>query len=263
MIQQFYQTFLSRSRDKARLGSLQLQHTGDWLNVVLSMALGLHMKPQEFFLSFLYRLGAKVFQEEGPCTACGRDSDVYGDHAISCGNEGERIARHNHLRDALFHTAVAAALGSVKEERAVIPGSNARPADLLIPNWSGGKDAVMDVTVNNPLQLSLLERSADSPGHSLNVAFNRKWTKYGEACLQEGVKFIPLPCETFGAWHEAALCEIKKLGCALARHLGQDESETVKHLFESLSILLMKGNIALLINRIPSHPSSHINGDPF
>jgi hypothetical protein len=37
-------------------------------------------------------------------------SDIYGDHAISCGTEGERIARHNHLRDTLYHTCASAAL---------------------------------------------------------------------------------------------------------------------------------------------------------
>ena len=85
---------------------------------------------------------------------------------------------------------------------AIIPGSEARPADLLILNWQGGRSACLDVTVVNPLQLCLAEKSADVPGHSLSVAFNRKWTKHGEACLREGMSFIPLAVETFGAWHE-------------------------------------------------------------
>ena len=36
-------------------------------------------------------------------------SDILGDHAISCGIRGERIAWHNYVRDAVFQTAVQAA----------------------------------------------------------------------------------------------------------------------------------------------------------
>jgi hypothetical protein len=54
--------------------------------------------------------------------------------------------------------------------------------------------------------------------------------------------------------------ELEKLGRALARHTGQEEGEAVRHLFGRLSILLMRGNAALLSNRIPDHPSSETSG---
>ena len=44
---------------------------------------------------------------------------------------------------------------------------------------------------------------------------------------------------------------VQKLGRALARQSGEDEDQTVRHLFQKLSLLLMKGNSALLINRVP------------
>ena len=50
-----------------------------------------------------------------PCPACLRLSDVMGDHAMSCGSGGERIARHNHLRDAIFEIAVVAGVAPTKE----------------------------------------------------------------------------------------------------------------------------------------------------
>ena len=251
---------LTSDRDKARLGALGLSHAGDWLNVTPSPSLGLNLRPQEFRIATLYRLGAPIFKGDGPCTACRAESDQYGDHAISCGWEGERIARHNSLRDALYHTAVCASLGPVREERAILPGTNAKPADLLIPNWSAGKAVAMDVTVINPLQLALLARSAEAPGHSLSVAFNRKYTQYGEACLDQGIVFAPLPVETFGGWHESAANHIKRLGKALGRSTGQDEGETTRHLFQRLSVLLVRGNVSLLINRIPDFPSPEVDG---
>ena len=56
--------------------------------------------------------------------------------AISCGIGGERISRHNHLRDALFQAAVQAGLGPVREPPGFLPGSDYCPADVLIPFWT-------------------------------------------------------------------------------------------------------------------------------
>ena len=64
-------------------------------------------------LATKYRLGLPVFDSAGPCPACLRQSDVHGDHAMCCGSGGERISRHNNLKDAIYQTAVAAGLGPV------------------------------------------------------------------------------------------------------------------------------------------------------
>ena len=76
---------LSDRRDKARLASLGLLHAGDWLNVIPSPVLGLHIRPQEFRYSVLYRLGAPIYPSAGPCPACKKESDREGDHAIIVG----------------------------------------------------------------------------------------------------------------------------------------------------------------------------------
>ena len=72
------------------------------------------------------------------------DSDIYGDHQIGCGGNGDRIHRHDSIRDALFSAAQTAALAPRKEAPALIPGSSSRPADVYLPVWSRGKP---DVTV--------------------------------------------------------------------------------------------------------------------
>ena len=79
-----------------------------------------------------------------------------GDHAVACGSEGERIARHNHLHDALFSASVSASLAPTREKRSLLPG-HSKPAYVLIPHWTHGKDTCLDVTVVNPLQASLGE----------------------------------------------------------------------------------------------------------
>ena len=169
-------------REIARLASLGLPHAGDWLNVPPIPALGLHLRPQEFISTVKYRLGVPVYDTEGPCPACLRPSDKFGDHALCCGHQGERIARHNHLRDALYDMAVAAALGPTKEGRFLLPGVDRRPADVFIPNWAGGRDAALDVTVVNPLQAATVARAATNPGSALTYAYDRKMRGAAELC---------------------------------------------------------------------------------
>ena len=123
-------------RERARLLSLTLPHAGDWLNTPPLTALGLHLRPAEFVLASKYRLGLDVYSKTAPCPACLRLSDTKGDHAMSCGTGGERIARHNHLRDALFEMAVSAVMAPTKEGRFLLPGDDRRPADVFISYWT-------------------------------------------------------------------------------------------------------------------------------
>ena len=148
---------------------------------------------------------------------------------MCCGSGGERNTRHNNLRDALFDTAVAAGLGPVREGRFLLPGNDRRPADVLIRNWLGGKDAALDVTVVTPLQEATMPAAAHTAGHALNHAHGQKLNGAHEECRSQGIAFLPIVAETFGGWHPEAGGEVKKLGAALARHTGQEEGEAVSH----------------------------------
>ena len=138
-------------RETARLASVSQakSHCGDWLNVIPSPGLGLLLRPPEFVASLRYRLGHPIFTCDGPYPACGQHSDRLGDHAMNCAWQGERISRHNILRDTIHSTAVSAGLGPTREGRFLLPGQGAKPADVLIPHWTGGKDTALDVTVIN------------------------------------------------------------------------------------------------------------------
>ena len=57
------------NQEKARLNSVSMEHSGDWLNAVPGNALGLHLRPLEFRASIRYRLGVPVYRSPGPVHA--------------------------------------------------------------------------------------------------------------------------------------------------------------------------------------------------
>ena len=92
-------------RDKVRLLSVTLPKSGSWVNSLPSKALCLHLSNKKFLVTAKYKQGQPVFSCHGICPSCRAPSDMFGDHAIVCTHDGERISRHNMLRDALYRAA--------------------------------------------------------------------------------------------------------------------------------------------------------------
>ena len=249
------------TRDIIRLKSLGLPKAGAWLNAVPSSHRNLHMRTQEFTIVSRYRLGASIYKQPGLCPACDRPSDVLGDHAILCGHEGDRIARHDHLRDAIYNQAAEAMLAPKKEERNLLQDTDSRPADILIPCWIDSKDAALDVTVTNPLQKSLAGDPTKEAGHALGLAKARKERLARAACERENLFFVPLAVETFGGWDLQAIDTFKRISSALARYEGLDEGVVSYQFVNRLSVQLMRDNAALLIGRKASHPRPEFDGN--
>ena len=90
------------------------------------------------------------------------------------------------LRDAKgdqhIQIAVVAScnLAPRKEQNALLPGTNAGPADVLIPHWTGGQDTALDVTVVSPLLPDRVSNSSSTPGHTTPAIWNKRivmtWT---------------------------------------------------------------------------------------
>ena len=83
------------------------------------------------------------------------------------------IARHNNICNVIFEVARSVNLAPRKEEGALIPSYNSKPANVLIPNFAG-KPLALDVTIVNPLTPVRLTSSASNPGQTLITAFNNK-----------------------------------------------------------------------------------------
>ena len=151
-------------RSRALALSSSVPHSGDWLSVVPSRQLGLHFLDQEFRLCVQYWLGFSSVSSTAPCSVCASPvEDGYGDHQVGCRGNRDLIRRHDSLRDVIFAAAQAAALAPRKEVPALIPGSCARPADVFLPQWDGGRPAALDVTVISSLQALTVADAAVGP----------------------------------------------------------------------------------------------------
>ena len=106
------------TRSRALALSTAIPHAGDWLNVIPAPALGLHLHDREFRCCLDYWLGLEVFGGNSRCPACSKEGimDPFGDHQVGCGGYGDRIYRHNALRDVLFSAAQSAALAPRKSQ---------------------------------------------------------------------------------------------------------------------------------------------------
>ena len=159
-----------------------------------------------------------------------------------------------------FLAAQSAALAPRKEVPSLIPASNSRPAENFLPNWSRGCPAAIDVTVISTMQLLTLAGAAASPGYALQVAEDRKMAAHFEACRAMGVDFVPVAVESLGGWSEEAIANIKKIGRLFGQRTGSPPGDSIRHLFQRLSISLWRGNAIMWGSRLPIH-SAWVDGN--
>ena len=132
--------------------SLAAGHAGAWLLAMPMPTMGLAIPPREFRVLLRHTLGLPIYSAPRTCPSCNcARLDIWGCHSLICGSGGDRISRHNAVRDALYHIAAAAAFCPVLETGHSIPDSQRRPGDITVPNWSRGRQAAIDVTITSPL----------------------------------------------------------------------------------------------------------------
>ena len=198
--------------------SSAIHHAADWLNVVPSPALGLHLQDWEFRFCLQYWLGLQMFEDDRTCPVCHSTADCYGDHQVGCGGNPDRIHRHNSVRDALFSAAQSAALAPRREVPSLIPGTQSRPADVFLPNWSRGRPT--------------LQGAALTQGHALLVGEARKYSTHGTPCHSAGITFVPVTFEALGGISSLATNTVASIGQPLGQCLGLAPQESTRHLFQ-------------------------------
>ena len=242
----------SAIRDKARLKSLAADHAGAWLLAVPMPMMGLAIPAREFRVLLRHTLGLQIYSAPRTCPACNSARlDVWGSHSVICGSGGDRISRHNSVRDALYHIAEAAAFSPILEIGHIIPGSQRRPGDITIPDWSGGLPAAIDVTVTSPLQQNTILGAATECGVAARLRQQAKDDAALGLCEAAGVSFLPVAVETFGAWGDVARATIASVARRWADRRGEDRGRAKNWIFQKLSVALQRGNASMLLSRSP------------
>ena len=127
--------------------------------------------------------------------------DIFGDHAPCCHHGPSLVFRHNNVRDILGHSARAAGLAAVGDEKKnQIDGSNAKPGDITIQQYHRGfATSAFDVTIAHPLQQKYKDIAMEEAGVVAEDAHDRKLQKSLEMCEKEGITLCPWPGSRQGA----------------------------------------------------------------
>ena len=160
------------SHSLALAHSCALPHAGDWLNAVHSSPLGLI--DREFRVCLQYWLGVPIFEEGVRCGVCLSTADSFGDHQVGCGGNGDRILRHNSIRDAIFNSACSAALAEQRKVAAHAAACHAVGVSFvpLVFEPLGGMSELASTTVSRIDRL-LGQRLGISPADTTRHLFQR------------------------------------------------------------------------------------------
>ena len=124
--------------------------------------------------------------------------DVYGDHALCCKKSGDRITRHNRLRNLVFKFADIGLLSPEMEKLGILgptDKSRRRPGDVSIKTWSLHRGLAIDVAVICPLAVSHLNSTEPCESYALH----QKIERYGDSFENSDYDFAPVVFETSGA----------------------------------------------------------------
>ena len=56
------------------------------------------------------------------------------------------------------------------------------------------------------------------------------------------------------------VAEVKRMGSCLARQTAGEESEVIRHLIQTIAVVLARTNAAMILNRRPVYTSTHVDG---
>jgi len=145
----------SDPRETQRLSRLDSPHANAWLSARPSTMDGTDcvLPPRNYRISVARLLGQPV-SSSVPCPLCEQIIDPLGDHSLCCKKSGDRITRHNRLRNLVFKLADTGLLAPEMEKLGILgvtDKTRRRPGDVSVKNWSLRRGLAIDVAVICPV----------------------------------------------------------------------------------------------------------------
>lgn len=232
--------------DRGRLRAVKGDYTGSFWNATPSTYYNLALPPPHFRVLVRWWLGEAVYSKQHACPFCGKPSDPHGYHSLTCRFGGDLGVRHNAIRNTVAHAAKLAALNPRIEVRA-IPGSNDRPADLLIP---GDRDAVCDFAVTHCLQPAYIDGTADGSRSAAEAyARTHKVNRYASRVEEAGGTFYACVLDVYGNWCAAGSEILNLVATALSLRDGRRPHVHLRMLIQRCAVSLVLSNARALLQR--------------
>jgi len=199
-------------RDAQRLSRLDSPHANSWLSARPSCMDGKDtvLAPKIFRTAVARLLGQPVYSSSAPCPLCKQTMDLYGDHSLCCKKSGDRITRHNNLRNLVFKLADTGLLAPEMEKLGILgptDKSRRRPGDVSIKHWSLRRGLAIDVAIICPLAVSHLHTLEPCESY----AKTQKTDRYAPAFENSDYDFAPVVFETSGAVNKEGETVLKQI----------------------------------------------------
>merc|ERR1711942_620309 len=115
---------------KARLLASAQAESGSWISAIPVPSLGTQLSPGELRIAIALRTGSKV-SEKQRCR-CGKITDEYGFHLLSCHFSEGRHPRHAAMNDIICWALKAAGMPAILEPVGLNRGDGKRPDGISV-----------------------------------------------------------------------------------------------------------------------------------
>jgi len=237
-------------RDAQRLNRLDSPHANAWLSARPSFLDGTDtiLPPKIFRTAVARLLGQPVFSHSAPCPLCKQIMDLNGDHPLCCKKSGDRITRHNRLRNLVFKLADIGGLRPEMEKLGILgvtDKTRRRPGDVSVKDWSFRRGLAIDVAVICPLAASHL--------HSLepceSYAKHQKIDRYADAFQKSDYDFAPVVFETSGAVNKEGESVLKQIIRFASKREGITHTVFAARAWARLSCCVQVASAQQILNR--------------
>jgi hypothetical protein len=232
-------------RSSSLLLSSSLPHAFTWLLALPDGRFHLTMDSLAFRCRLAYHLGVPLFHPGQRCSFCQSPMDCYGDHALHCGagRGASHTFRHHRVRDTVRRLLAAAGFTSVSEPQLPFRSSMGGPvrADLLVQQWSEGRDLYLDFVGASPLTTQRL--STFAPGTAAATAAASKLSLYAPvvAAHDGRLSFAPFAFETLGGLDTHATSFMTQLQRHFREARFRSEGMMPHSVFVALSFAIASG----------------------
>src|SRR5947209_8496541 len=174
--------------------------------------------------------------------------DILGDHPLCCKKSGDRITRHDRLRNLVFKLADTGLLAPELEKLGILGETDRslrRPGDVSIKNWSLRRGLAIDVAVISPLAASHIGKEEPCEDY----ARNHKIARYAAAFVNSDYDFAPVIFETSGAVNKEGETVLKQIIRFASKREGITHTVFAARAWATLSCCVQAASAQQILNR--------------